>query len=266
MLTAHLFIAVLTAQAPSLPAPPGPAGRSETIHIVQWDGNALLQLVPPVRSEQLPLSDDDVIQLTKNGFEPAQIAKMVTERRCACDASAEGLIRMKKAGVAKEVLAEVSMHGLKPNRTLNLELTFDFVGDGQEAREGNFFLFVDDGDVTRVFTATLFELLSRSSTQRLNDRTDLMLPKTVRRVRISGGVVLKSYGPHTVMAVFSANAALSHPSQLGARERAKAQSYTFNYPRASTQSVCRLSAGFKRDAMLVDAWAFQGSQFDCEWN
>jgi len=32
------------------------------------------------------------------------------------------------------------------------------------------------------------------------------------------------------------------------------------------QSLCRLTAGYKRDAKIVDRWRFQGSRFECEWN
>ena len=57
---------------------------------------------------------------------------------------------------------------------------------------------------------------------------------------------------HTLVIASSANPRLTHPSQLKAQDRTAAQVYLFDYPRASLQSLCRLTAGYKRDAQIVD--------------
>jgi hypothetical protein len=192
---------------------------------------------------------------------------MLEERRCACDASADGLVRLKEAGVPAEVLAAVSTHALAPNRALTLELTLDFTGESQTAREGFLYFFVDDGELTRVFSANLPELLGRRNAHELTvDKSDILQARSVRRIRLAGDVPLKTYGRHTVLVAASASPVLTHPSQLTATERTRAQTYTFDYPRASLQSLCRLTAGWRRDAALVDKWRFVGSRFECEWN
>jgi hypothetical protein len=262
-----MFALLLALALGELPPPimPFPTGQTQTVHIVEWDGNALPR--PIQRSEQLPLSDQEVLKLAKAGFDGPQLARLIEERRCACDASADGLIRFKSAGVPKDALAAISLHALKPNRALTLELTFDFAGEGNQAREGFFYFFVDDGDVTRVFSAPVGELLSRKHAhEEMVDRRDLLIAHSVRRVRIAGDVALKTYGKHTVLVAYSASPAILHPSQLGPAERAKAQGYTFVYPRSSLQSVCKVASTFKRDALLPDKWHFQGSQFACEFD
>ncbi len=244
---------------------PFPSGDVQTYNIIQWDPNQLPRIYE--RSDQLPLTDEELSKLSQAGFEPAQLVKMIEERRCACDASADGLIRLKKAGVDKSVLAAVSRHGLAPNRFLNLLVTLDFTGESRTAREGFLYFFVDDGDVTRVFTANIPELLSRrNSHETMVDRSDILVARTVRRVQLAGQVPLRTYGKHHVLVAASASPTLTHPSQLTAQELAKSQSYTFDYPRASLQSVCRLTAGYRRDAVLAHKWNFEGSRFECEWN
>jgi hypothetical protein len=246
---------------PALPFP----GQTQTINIIQWDSNQLPRIYE--RTEQLPLTDEEVMKLAVAGFEEDQLVKMIQQRRCACDASADGLIRLKKAGVPKTVLDAVSTHALAPNRWLNLMVTLDFTGDGNKAREGFLYLFVEDGNLTRMFTAHLPELLSRRNAHETTvDRSDILRARTVRRIQLAGQVPLRTYGTHRVMVAASANPTLTHPSQLTEAERANAQFYSFDYPRASLQSACWLIAGYRRDAALAHKWNFQGSRFDCEWN
>ncbi|AKQ64316.1 hypothetical protein A176_001228 [Myxococcus hansupus] len=244
---------------------PFPTGDVQTYNIIQWDPNQLPRLYE--RSDQLPLSDEELTKLSQAGFEPAQLVKMIEERRCACDASADGLIRLKKAGVDKDVIAAVSRHGLAPNRFLNLLVTLDFTGESRSAREAFLYFFVDDGDITRVFTANIPELLRRrNSHESTVDRSDILVARTVRRVQLAGQVPLRTYGKHNVLVAASASPTLTHPSQLTQQELSRSQSYTFDYPRASLQNVCRLMAGYRRDAVLAYRWNFEGSRFECEWN
>lgn len=267
-------LALSTAQAPvSLSSAGGtpqlslpfPSGNVQTYNIIQWDPNQLPRIYE--RSDQLPLTDEELTKLSQAGFEPAQLVKMIEERRCACDASADGLIKLKKAGVNASVLAAVSRHGLAPNRELELLVTMDFTGESRVARETFLYFFVDDGDLTRVFTANISELLQRRNRHETSvDRSDILVARTVRRVQLAGRVPLKTYGKHSVMVATSASPTLTHPSQLNEQERAKSQTYTFDYPRSSLMSLCRLTAGYRRDAVLAYKWNFEGSRFECEWN
>jgi hypothetical protein len=257
-----LLVSALLCAGPVLPFP---TGETQTINILQWDTNSLPKIFQ--RSDQLPLTDEEVAKLSKAGFEPAQVVKMLEERRCACDASADGLIRLKTEGVHKDVLAAISLHALKPNRGLSFQVTLDFTGESTQARAAYLYFFVDDGELTRVFSANLADLLPRRNAhETMVDASDILLTKTVRRIQLSDVVPLKNYGKHYVLVAASSNPTLTHPTQLTKAESASAQRYTFDYPRSSLQSVCRLNAGFKRDAVLAYQWALMGSRFECEWN
>jgi hypothetical protein len=192
---------------------------------------------------------------------------MIQERRCACDASADGLIKLKQKGVKPEVLSAISLHALAPNRALSLDVTLDFIGDSTQARDAFLYFFVDDGPITRVMTANLDALLgNRNAHEQRVDRSDVLLPHWARRITLPGSLPLKRYGPHTLIVASSRNPTLTHPDQLTEQERARAQTYTFDYPRASLQSLCRLTASYKRDAVLAYKWNYLGSRFECEWN
>ncbi len=202
---------------------------------------------------------------------------MIEERRCACDASADGLIRLKEQGVHKDVLSAISLHALKPNRALSFVLTVDVAGApvpaGKPAanlkapRNAFLYFFIEDGKFTRVYSANLGELAQRRfRNESMTDQSDLVLVKEVRRIQLAGEIPLTTYGKHNVLVTTSANPAITHPSQLTEDERARGQTYTFDYPRASLQNVCRLNAAYQRDPMLAHKWDYAGSRFECEWN
>src|SRR5215469_6323217 len=256
--------------APATPAtlaalpPPAPPSQAP-VNLAQWDSNALPQYYE--RSEQPPLTDHDVSKLAQNGFPPDQLVRMIAERQCACDASPEGLIRMRVNGVDPSVISAVSKYALKPNGALNLEVTLDFTGESRRARNAYLYVFVDDGDVTRVMSTNLDELLRRPNAHETTvDNSDILITCTVRRIVLPGQIQLKTYGRHTLVVASSGSPSLTHPSQLKSQDRSAAQVYLFDYPRASLQSLCRLTAGYRRDAQIVDRWRFQGSRFECEWN
>ena len=253
-----------TAPPPVPYYPPGTSG-TPAVNMAQWDSNSLPTVYE--RSEQGPLTDSDVTKLAQAGFPPDQLVRMVAERRCACDASPDGLVRLKQAGVEPAVIQAVSTYALQPNQVLNLEVTLDFTGEGHRARNAYIYVFVDDGDLTRVFSANIDDLLRRPNAHETTiDNSDFLIARTVRRIVLPGQVALKTYGRHTLLVVTSANPGLTHPSQLRMQDRVNSQAYQLDYPRASLQSLCRLNAGFRRDPQLADRWRFAGSRFECEWN
>jgi len=233
--------------------------------MAQWDSNALPQAVE--RSEQVPITDAEITKMSQAGFPPDQLVRIIGERQCACDASPEGLIRLRVNGVDPQVISAVSFHALKPNQVLNLEVTLDFAGEGNRSKNAYLYVFVDDGDRTRVMSANIDDLLRRPNAHETTvDKSDYFISRTVRRIVLPGQLDLKTYGRHTLVVATSASPSLTHPSQLKARDRSAAQVYQLDYPRASLQSLCHLTAGYRRDALIVDKWRFLGSRFECEWN
>ncbi|HEY1907773.1 MAG TPA: hypothetical protein VGG91_17125, partial [Myxococcaceae bacterium] len=143
----------------ALSALPPPASSQQNVNLSGWDSNQLPAVYE--RSDQLPITDQEVSKMSQAGFPPDQLVRTIAERSCACDASPEGLIRLRVAGVDASVISAVSKYALKPNRALNLEVTLDFIGESTRSRNAYLYVFVDDGDVTRVMSTNIDELLRR---------------------------------------------------------------------------------------------------------
>ena len=246
-----------------------PAGQ--IFNVVDWDGGQL----PPLyeRSQQLPMSLDDILKLTKAGFADSTVAKMVQERRCACDASVISLVALKADGVPEPVLQAVSLHALPPNRQVNLQIQFDFEGLGgdqqisTQARQGYLYLIIPDGDRDRVFFGNMRTLLSgRWQRDTLTDNTDLLLPKKVRRLSFSARVPLKTHGAKRALVFTSTRPDIYTISDIPEADRQGAMEFVFDYPASSLRQDCSLQVLHRQDAMLADKWHLERSHFQCEWD
>ncbi len=239
-------------------------------NIIDWDGGELPRLYE--RSDQLPLTLEDVRKLSANKFSTEAIVRMIQERRCACDASVEALIGLKEAGASEEVVQAVSLHALPPNRAVNLTITMDFEGMGgapvsNQARKGYLYLVIPDGNRERVFVGNLQTILGgKWQRDSLVDQTDLLLPKKVRRIAFSAAVPLKTYGPKKAMVFTSTRPNIFTSADIPPADRAGVREYEFDYPASSLQRDCTLQVLHKQDAMLQDRWHLVRTHFECEWD
>jgi hypothetical protein len=262
---AALFGAPAQAQPGARPDRP----QGTVFNIVDWEGGPL----PPLyeRSDQMPMSLEDLIQLTAADFSDDAIVKMLEERRCACDASVTSLVRLKQEGVSEKVIQALSLHALPPNRALNLAIHMDFEGLGgasavsAKARKGYLYLIIPDGDDDRVFFGSLQQVLGRSARTQ-QDNTDLLLSKPVRRASFVARVPLKTHGSKRAMVFLSTRPDIYTVADIPEADRAAAQTFTFDYPVSSLQSRCTLQVLNRQDAMLDDKWHLERSHFQCEWD
>ncbi len=239
--------------------------RGAVVNIVTWDGRNL----PPVyeRSDQLPLTLEDVVNLSRNDFDDEAIRRMVQERRFAGDASAGALIDLKKAGVSQKVIQAISLHALPPNRSLTLSIQLEFSGQSREARRRYLYVIIPDGPTERVFTADLGAVLAGN--WRRDERVDLtdpLLPKQVRRITFSDRVPLKTYGAKTMQVLTSTKPDIFQSSDIPEADRAGIREISFDYPVSSTMQDCRLQVRYRQDVLLPYKWHMAGAHFQCEWN
>jgi|APSaa5957512622_1039677.scaffolds.fasta_scaffold74374_2 hypothetical protein len=249
---------------------PDPLAEGQIFNIVDWDGGKLPQRYE--RSNQLPMSLEDVRKLSDNKFSESAIIRMIQQRRCACDASVDALIGLKEAGVAENVIQAVSLHGLAPNRALQLVISVDFEGLGGEqeisnqARKGYLYLIVPDGERERVFMGNLQAILAgRWQRDSLVDNTDLLMPKRVRRVVFAAEVPLKVHGKKRAMVFTSTKPDIYTSADIPEADREGMQTYEFDYPTSSLQRICDLQVLYRQDAMLQNSWHMVRSHFQCEW-
>lgn len=272
-----LALAALSAAAQQpAPASPGQVPRKVLdegylFNIVDWDGGQLPKLYE--RSDQLPLSLEDIRRLSASKFGDAAIIKMLEERRCACDASVEALIGLKQAGVSEAVIAALSLHALPPNRALDLNIALDFEGAAgadqvsSQARKGYLYLIIPDGDRERVFFADLQAVLAgRWQRDALVDNTDPLLAKKVRRVAFEARVPLKVHEHKKALVFTSTRPDIYRSADIPQADRAGVQAFEFDYPTSSLQQNCTLQVLYRQDALLPDQWHLVRSHFECEWD
>ena len=288
---AALALALPAAAQQSTPAADrvtDPLEEGAIINIVDWDGGQLPKRYYE-RSDQLPMSLDDVRKLSANKFNTDAIVKMLEERRCVCDASVDALVELKQAGVAEQVIQAVSLHALPPNRSFGLTIALDFEGLGGEAtvstqaRKGYLYLIVPDGDDSttrlsspkselaevkeRVFIGNLQAILAgRWQRDALIDNTDLLLPKKVRRVTFASEVPLKTYGRKKALVFTSTKPDIYTSADIPEADRAGVQEFVFEYPAASLERQCSLQVLYRQDAMLANRWHLVRTHFQCEWD
>ena len=249
-----------------------PKGGEFVFNIVDWDGGKLPRRYYE-RSNQLPMSLADVSKLSANKFSTEAIVKMIEERRCACDASADALVELKKAGVAEQVLQAISLHSLPPNRSFGLTISLDFEGLGgaatvsTQARKGYLYLIVPDGDKERIFIGNLQTILARRwQRDEMIDNTNLLLPKKVRRVTFASEIPLKTYGRKKVLVLTSTKPDIYTSADIPEADRKGMQEFEFEYPAASLENQCVLQVLYRQDAILADQWHLVRTNFQCEWN
>ena len=239
--------------------------RGVVVNIVEWDGGEL----PPVyeRSDQLPLTRNDIVKLTQNGFDPEDIARMVTERRFVGDAAADALIDLKRAGVDPEVIQAVSRHALPPNRALSLTVVLEFVGTSCEARDRYLYIIFPDGGRERVFTADLGSVLSgqwRRDT--FVDHTDPLVPKQLRRVTFTGHVPLRTYGTKIIQVFTSSRPGIHTSADIPSKDLEQVRQHTIDYPPSSCRQECVLRVRYHQDRLLPYKWRMVASHLECEWD
>jgi len=240
-------------------------------NIVDWEGGELPRVYE--RSAQLPLSLEDVRKLSDSEFSEAAILKMLEERRCACDASVDALVDLKRAGVSEAVIQAVSLHSLPPNRELDLRLSLDFEGPAgggavsTRARKGYLYVIIPDGDRDRVFFGSLQAILAgRSAVSETVDETDLVLPRRVRRASFAARVPLKTHGPRRALVFTSTKPDIYTTADVPAADREGAIEVAFDYPVSSLERRCTLQVLYRQDALLADKWHLERSHFECEWD
>ena len=239
--------------------------RGPVVNLVEWNGGAL----PPVyeRSDQLPLTAPDILQLIQNEFQAESVVRMVQERRFVGDASAEGLVALRRAGVAPQVIDAVSRHALPPNRAINLTVHLEFEGASSQARQRYLYVIVPDSPQERVFTANLETVLTGEwDRDQLVDASDPLLPRQIRRVTFSSRVPLKTYGEKTLQVLTSARPDIQGSADIPESDRPGIRQHRIDYPACSLQQECELRVRYKQDALLPYKWQMVASHLQCEWD
>lgn len=259
-----IIICVLTLSNADAARSDLPPTRGKVINLIEWDGGALPAIYE--RSEQPPFTRDDLFRLVLSDFEPDVITQMIAERRYAGDASADGLITLKNAGLAPEVIQAISKHALAPNQSLNLTINLVFEGNSWATRKRFLYILIPDGDIQRVFTTDLGTILSGQWKHDTTvDTTDPLIARKIRNITFSGSVPLKVHEKKMVRIFTSTRPDIRQIEDIPQTDLATIQIYEIDYPVSSPIQDCRVQIRYKQDAMLPDKWQMIDTHLECEW-
>lgn len=221
-------------------------------------------------SDSRPLTLDEIEKLAGAGVGQAAITEMMRTRKVLALADADTLVRLKKAGASDDVVTAFSAYAYPPNDVIDLRVQIDVstpYGVGQAP-----FVYIEvwHEDLKRqeaFLYADLRGLLARGGrAEVVRDRSDPLLPSTVRTVRLHGRVPSRHAGRLEIRTLVTQRVGLDTLEGLPEAEEMRVRREAFEYPAVSLESRCRLDLLVDRDPLLKDAFTLRRSDVDCRWD
>lgn len=254
----------------ALLAPPA-LGQSQVVDLVSFRPDDLAEWERFKReSASRPLTLDELEKLAAAGVGQQTLLEMMRTRKVAVVADADTLVRLKKAGAGDDVVAAVSAYALPPNDHFDLHIHVDVTTPYTVGKAP--FLYIEVWNVGRdrqdaFLHSDLRGLLKRGvGVEVARDRSDPLLPETVRSLRIRGPVRSRDAGKLTIAAYVTQRAGLRTLRDLPEAERAKVRTFEVDYPGVSLDRRCRLELTLARDALIRDAYTTARSHLECRWD
>ncbi len=221
-------------------------------------------------SDSRALTLAELEKLAAAGIGQPAILEMMRTRKVRVVADADTLIRLKKAGAGDDVIAAVSAYALPPNDHFELHVHVDVTSPYSVGRAP--FLYIEVWNPARdrqdaFLHSDLRGLLKGGvGVQVVRDRSDPLLPETVRSLRIRGAVRTRDPGKLEVMVYVTQRAGLRTLRELTPDEKKSARRFEMNYPGVSLDQRCKLELTVARDALIRDAYTTTRSHFECRWD
>lgn len=254
-------------------APASPAAAAEppqVIDLLQFqtqDPNAWERMRR--ESDGDPLTLDELEKLAAGGIGEKTLVEMMRTRKVMAVADADTLLRLKKAGATDDMIAALSAYAWPPNAHFDLLVHLD-IASPDTVRSAPY-LYVEawhDGlDRQEAFLhADLRGLVRRGLGVEVNrDRSDPLLPRTVRSVDFAGKVETRKAGKITLRVLATQTAGLTTLADLPPAEAKRVRTWTLDYPAVSRDRRCRLDLTLERDSLMPDAFALRQGALDCRW-
>lgn len=224
-------------------------------------------------SSSLPLTLDELTRLTEAGVGAPSLMEMIRTRRVLVKADAQTLIDLKAKGMSDELLTAVSTNAWPPNEAFDLNVQINLASPRDLALAP--FLYVEvynprlkrqeaflHADLRRAWQGVG---LPGSSGQTVVDRSDPLLPTTVRTVDLNARVQTRQAGALELRVLVSQAAGLRDLSNLGAPLSGQVKVYPLDYPAASLDQWCRLQLDVLRDPVLRNQFSLRHGHLQCKW-
>jgi hypothetical protein len=221
-------------------------------------------------SDSRPLTLAELEKLAAAGVGQATLVEMMRTRKVLALADADALVRLKKAGADDKVVAAFSAYAYPPNDDIALRVQIDVSTPYSVGQAPFVYIEVWHEDLQRqeaFLYADLRGLLARGGrAEVVRDRSDPLLPSTVRTVRLHGRVPSRHAGRLQIRALVTQRAGLDTLEGLPEAEEKRVRREAIEYPAVSLESRCRLDLLVDRDPLLKDAYTLRRSDVDCRWD
>lgn len=266
----HLIAALVGLLATALAAPALAADPPQVVDLLQFrteDPQAWERMRRT--SDSAPLTMAEIEKLTAGGIGQPTIIEMMRTRKVAAVADADALLALKKAGADDELIAALSAYALPPNTGFDLLVHLAVTSPDTVRRAP--FLYIeawhaDRGQPVAFLHADLRGLMRRGLGVQVNrDRSDPLLPRTVRSVDFAGRVETRHPGAITLRVLATQTPGLRSLDGLSAADGKQLRTFELKYPAVSLERRCRLELSLERDSLMKDAFALGAGSLDCRW-
>jgi len=240
-------------------------GRADLLSFAQMSPQEWERLTR--RSESPPITLKEVRELQAAGVGDQTVMEMIRTRRVVDRVSPADLVALKKAGASDDLIAAMSAYALAENRSVDLMLTLDVRTLRSVASAPYLYLEFWQAKSARreyLMFADLRRLLAGSDV--LTDRSDLMLPDRVRRVRKYVKVPLRHPGPIEIRALVSRVPDLMTLEGLPEADATRVRRWRFELPAVSLYHDCELDLALVRDEVIPDLYAVDRSRLQCTFD
>ena len=110
-------------------------------------------------------------------------------------------------------------------------------------------------------------LLTRGArVQVTRDRTDPLLPQTVRTITLRAPIKTRHAGQIELRVLLSKTPGIRAFDALESTAKGRIQTHVVDYPGVSLDRRCRLRLDVERDAMIRDLFSLQPGTLECWWD
>ena len=261
MIGAAAFSLLVAAPLPAL----GLDGRIDLLTMSQMTPDQWERLTR--RSESPPITLKEVRELQAAGVGDQTVMEMIRTRRVVDRVAPADLVALKRAGASDDLIAALSAHALAENRSIDLLLTLDVRTVRSVAQAPYLYVEFFQTQLGRREHLVFADLRAAlAGAEVMTDRSDLLLPNRVRRLRRYLQVPLRHPGPIEVRVLVSRKPDLTTLEGLPEAEAKRVRTWRFDLPAVSLYHDCEFDLGLTRDELLPDMYVVERSRLQCTFD
>jgi hypothetical protein len=222
------------------------------------------------KSASLPLTLESLEKLAKAGIKSSTIIEMMRTRGVLALANTDALLRLKAANASDEMIAALSAFAVKPNDHFILNIRMDV----RSAYSVKFapYLYIEVWNPRKnrqeafMYTDLRNRFSNRGAVAVMKDRSDPLLPNTIKSVSFSDRVRTRDAGPLEIRVSLSQKAGLMALNHKKSHRGAEVKTFKFEYPSVSLERRCKLELSADRDTVIKDHYSLKNGRLECRWD